>query len=269
MTEENNLAETPAPDAIAPETEVADSSPAADTPVEKPKEQDDPVRGVQKRIDELTWKVREAERREAAYLDALKFREPAKAQEPAPTEKARTLADFDFDETRFHQYVYEQAAKQAEEAVDRRFKEREEAQKVESRQRSFAEKEADFAKTDPEYMSLTRDPSLTFFNGPLLEELADSESGPAVAAYLARNRDIGFQISQLPPNKMAKEVGRIEARLETQKATPPKVSNAPPPTPSIKGETPAFTIKADSPESDKLSDAEWKARREKQLKRRS
>jgi hypothetical protein len=71
--------------------------------------------------------------------------------------------------------------------------------------------------------------------------IIDSPSGPELAYWLATNRAEAEKIARLPVHLAALEMGRIEGRIEAQKAAKaaapakpvPVVSKAPPPPPTI------------------------------------
>ena len=109
------------------------------------------------------------------------------------------------------------------------------------------------------------------FSDELLEDIADLDDSPSVVYYLANNLRIADEIARLPPRAAARELGRIEARLaaEKEKLAAAKVSKAPEPPPKVDGSgDPAVAISLTSAEADKLSDAEWVRRRNKQVARR-
>lgn len=268
------VVDQPATDAIAPTTAEtpepvqAESSPAvndADESAEpKPK-------GVQKRIDELTRLRYDAERDRdywrqlALQQQAPAKQEPAKVETPKPAPK---LEEFNYDEaayqTALYQHVKDEAARVAREEVQQeRTREKEQAKK-----QTFRQRETDFAKANPDYITITRDPSLPFTR-ELVELAAESEKGPEVLYYLAKNRDIADRIAELSPVAAAREIGRIEARLE-KPATPPAlpppkpaVSQAPPPPPRLEASEPA--VEADP---DKMPMRDWLKWRNKQLSRK-
>lgn len=266
------VVDQPAPDAIAPEQTdqveqvQADSSTAADdaddSSAPKPK-------GVQKRIDELTRLRYDAERdrdywRQLAIQQQPQAKpEPAKVETPKPAPK---LEDFNYDEAAYQaalfQHVKDEAARVArDELQQERSREKEQAKK-----QTFKQRETDFAKANPDYFTITRDPSLPFTRD-LVELAAESEHGPEVLHYLAKNREIADRIAELSPVAAAREIGRIEAKLEKPQAPAPApkpaVSKAPPPPPRIEATEPAV-----EKDPDQMSTNEWLKWREKQLARK-
>jgi hypothetical protein len=269
------VVETTVPDAIEPEAvetpleEQAESSPAvtdADESSEpKPK-------GVQKRIDELTRLRYDAERerdhwRQMAMRQAPAQQEPAK---PEPPKALPKLEDFNYDEAAYQAalmtHVTAEAARKVRE--DARREQAEEAAK--QRVKSWKTRESEFKAKHEDYESIAYYAPIT---DAMVEVIQESELGPEIAYYLGKNRDEAERIAQLDPVKAAREIGRLEARLEKPSAPavpkPVAVSKAPPPPPRLEAVEHAVTVRPDSPESDKaLTDDEWFRLRNKQLARK-
>lgn len=244
MTDE--LATQPASDA-APETTDA---PAAPSPAPEPKESS-AIEKMQKRIDQLTYRLRETERQQA------RPESPPPAPEPL---KPPTRAEHDYDDDKYQAaliaYTEQVAERKAQELLDKRERDAQETAK----KKTFQERMDSYAKSKPGFYEKVGREDLTFFDGPVLKAIQSSEIGPEIAEYLAENEDKGRAIAQLDPFLVAKEIGRIEAQLEAAKApppAPPKPSSAPPPVPKIEATDSARAISSTDPESEKLSDAEW------------
>ena len=283
---ENNLAAAqPEQSTAAPTT--ADSAPAstdegntsAPAPVEKPKGEpktEQEPEWFRKRFDEITARYRETERRALAAESELSRMRQQPAQ-PVATEKPKTLADFEYDEAKYQEYVMSRVEKVAENAADKRDRERKTAAENERRQRKFQEREIAFEREAKDYRDVAHCAPIS---NDVAEIILDLETGPEVAYYLGKNRDIALTLNDLPKHIAAVELGRIDAKLSAErkakaealeKAKAEKaVSKAPAPTPSIDGSGEPGHVKPDEPDSDKLSDAEWARRRNKQLaKKRS
>lgn len=263
---------------VASESQVAESAPAG-TEAAAPKED-----SFTKRIDELTKNWRDTERSrddamrsaEEARRDAQYWRDQAlRAQPPpatpeVPTGQVKTLQDFEYDEGKYQAYLFKQAEDRAVTAAEKRLREQSESDARTRRQTEFRQRETEFEKANPEYRSKTRSPSFPCSDA-MYEVCAESDEGPAVLFYLSNNASLAEQISKLPPTAAAREIGRIEAKLISAREQAAKtVSNAPPPPPKVEGTGDAGngTAKPDDSESDKLSDAEWLRRRNKQVERR-
>lgn len=278
------VAETNAPPVASPDGQTtaeqgAESASAADAgdtsqPAKK-------VAWWDKRISELT-KDKHSERisREQAEANAEYWRRYAmeniaKAQEqpkPQPSDKAKTLADFDYDEPRYQSYLFEQSEKRAVAAAEKRLKEQSEQDAAQRRSASFQTRETEFAKTVEDYHEVTRNPRVPISEA-MAEAIADSDDGPALAYHLGKNLEVAARIAQLPPLAAARELGRIEARLasEREKAKDkPLVSKAPPPPPKIEGADNPVSVALNDPASDTAySTEEWVKRREKQLRKKA
>lgn len=272
------------PDGKATDTPGADSAPAVTDPDEgtNRKAKD----GFSGRIDELTQNWREEQRtRQGIERDRDYWREQALRNQQQPQQreserpsdqpgepKLKTLADFKYDEQAYGEYILGEAEKAAERKLDGFRKEATESEQRETRERSRrefdgriesfkkAEKITDFdvAFRDP------RDGGPTITDA-MAETIMAAEDGPALLYHLAKNPQLSADIARMTPLQQAREIGRLESKLA--KPAVPKVSGAPPPAPRIDGAATGGSVsaKADSPDSDKLSDAEWAKAREKQL----
>jgi hypothetical protein len=155
--------------------------------------------------------------------------------------------------------VFDQAEKRSTEAAKQALREERETRGQGRRTSSFASRESEFAKTVSDYREVTRNPSLPMTQG-MVEAIAESEDGPALAYHLGKNPEIAEKLASLPPVAAAREIGKIEARLayEREKAKQkPVVSNAPPPPPQIAAGDASPKVSSTDPESDRLSDEEW------------
>jgi flagellar biosynthesis GTPase FlhF len=265
------VVEQPAPDAIAP-APVTDQAQAESSPaVNDADESSEPrPKGVQKRIDELTRNWREAERREAALLDMLQRQQTPAKQEAVPEmpKAVPKLEDFNYDEASYQTALFKHVKDEAAQAARDELQQERTREKEQAKKQTFKQRETDFAKANPDYISLTRDPSLPFTRA-IVELTAESEKGPEVLYYLAKNREIADRIAELSPVAAAREIGRIEAKLEKPPApTPPlprpaPVSQAPPPPPRLETSEPAI-----EKDPDQMSMGDWLKWRNKQLSRK-
>jgi hypothetical protein len=238
---------------------------------------------AQKRYDELTRKTYEAlgerdreryqreasEARAKAAEDRLAALEKAKTSEVAPQETFPTLESVGYDEGKFYAAVAaftrgstEAAKVAAREAAQEIIQAERDAQSKEQTNRTWKAKEAEFLKSKPDYaQKVYRDPR---DGGPIVtqtmgEVMLASDLGPAIAYYLSENVESAAKIAGLPPLEQAREIGRIEAKLEAAKVPPrPAVSQAPPPVAKVEaGEGSLSGISTTDPQSDNLSDDAW------------
>ena len=214
--------------------------------------------GIQKRVDQLTWKLREEERQRQelqAKLQQYEQRPP----EPAKSVEFPTLESVDYDEGKFQVAVAKYWETQADTVLNRREQQRAE----EAQQRELSEKISEFhakgAKIADDYEELvTNNQSL-----PVTEAMRDAliaiDKGPEVLYHLASNPDDIFRIANLSPYAQAVEIGRLEARLSLPRSNKP--SSAPPP---VKPLTAGGESVSKNP--DEMTTKQWLAWREKQLK---
>lgn len=223
---------------------------------------DKPKGGFQRRISELTNNWRSAERDRDYWRDlAMRHMQPQAQEKPEEPEAPKSLQDFDYDESRYQAYLFEQAEQRAIAAAEARLSENMQRQRAAARASQYQQREAEFAKTTPDYASVAHRPDLPI-TAPMAEVIMESDEGPALAYFLGKNPEIARTIANLPAHIAAKELGRIEGRLvaERESAKPKTVSKTPPPPKKIEG--------AHAPiekDPDKMSADEWVKWREKQL----
>lgn len=243
-----------------PEGEQQEVQQPEKTEPEKPKE----LKGVGKRLHQLTSE-RDYWKQQAQAAQQPK--EPEK-----PSEPVKTLEDFEYDLGKYTAYLFDLAREEARKEARREASTWREQQAAQTRRQSFETRLADFADEHPDFYDGW---DTTPISAPMAEAIESSEIGPEVAYYLKNNLDVAiriFQISQASPVKAAQEMGRIEARLDAEKAKAKQkaVSKAPAPVPKLEGaDAGRIGVSPDDPASDKaMSDDEWMRARNKQLKRR-
>lgn len=260
MTDETVQAvEPPAPDANANEADTATNAPAdSSTDAADSGEKESKVRGgFQRRIDRLTRDYRDTERDRDHWREmAMRFQQSQAPQPEAP--KAKTLADFEYDEGRFQNYLLEQATARATAAARKQLEEENSRKTAEQRRNTFIKRETDYANAVEDYYEVTR--GQVPITAEMAEVIAESADGPALAYHLGKNLALAEQISQMSPLAQARELGRLEAKLahERQQAEEAKrrVSQAPPPTPKIDGADPK--VEKDPSEMTDVEFAKWR-----------
>ena len=261
-TTQQAVVETPAPDAnVAPEVTPAAPSPAAvDTSVKS--EREDPV---QKRIDKLTWKLRQTER-ERDYERELRLTTLQQKEQPKPESKAqplKKLADFNYDEEAYAEYVADVAADQAARKLEESRTSKESARERRERLAKFKELESKFKTEIEDYEDVAY---YARIDDHVAELVMAMDEGPRIAYYLGKNPDVATRINGLPEKLAALELGRIDQKLaierEQAKAKPP-VSKAPPPPPKLEATEPAV-----SKDPSEMTDAEFAKWRKRQIAQR-
>lgn len=231
---------------------------------------------VQQRFDKLTREKHE-QRLEAEYwrAKALEVQQAAaaKTQPVAPVEYP-TLESVGYDEDKHRAALIEYAKAQAREEARSVLEQDRRAAREAERRSAFEKRQQSFIATKPDYVERVLQNRSLPITQAMADVIAESEVGPQVAYYLAENPDRASVIAQMGELQAAREIGRIEARIEAEaearKAAPavPRVSQAPPPPPKIDAIDTAVTIRVDRPESDSLPIEEWRRRRDKQVERK-
>lgn len=253
----------------AAKEQITDKAQAQDSTTEQvDKPQDDKPRDEkgrfvpQERVNEITRARREAERRaEALERELATYRQQQPAQHSSQgTEKAPTLADFNYDMDAWSQAVLEHAAQQAAVKVEQTFTSKTQQQRQQEAQRTFEDRAAKYAADHPDFDKAMDDLGRTIrFSPEVVEAISVSDHGPAVVHYLAQHLDEADRIARLPAHLAAVQLGRIEAQVSTPKPKP--VTKAPDPAPTLGGGAAA------SKDPDRMTSDEWLAWRNKQLKR--
>lgn len=269
----NPEAESVEADAKAPEAKGADSAPAGDS--EPPVKPD--LEKVQQRFDKLTREKHEY-RLEAEYWrqKALQTQQPEPSQaKPQPVAPARIPQpeDYDYDTARHTAALEDYYSAKARAEVRAALDAERAAEREAERSRSFEQRQRAFLEQKPDYIEKVIRNDRLPISAEMAAVISYSEIGPEIAYYLADNVEKAEEIYRLDGIRAAREIGRIEAKLEAERkarTAPPasRVSQAPPPPPKIDAVEPAPSIRVDTPEGDKLSIKEWVKRREKQIERR-
>lgn len=257
-------------------TEAADTATQVDTDADPAPAVNDadeasrkPGQGAQKRIDELTRKRYDAEREAAYWRDlALKQQPPAtpEATRTSAPQELPTLAQFGYDEMKYQAALIDYAAQEAERRTLDRIREHQTQTQQAQGRSAFEKRQAEFQSAMPDYRAKVLENPTLPISSAMVEVIVESEQGPAIAYYLAENRDLAEQIARLPPVQAARAIGRIEARLEANRpaaaSQAPPVSKAPPPPPRIEATEPAV-----EKDPDQMSPEAWLKWRTKQLAR--
>lgn len=220
-------------DANPVENSSAESAPAAPETSAVP-ERDK----VQERFDKLTrekydaLRTADTERYQRERLQERLAALEAKTQPVAPV--VPTLEGVGYDESKYQSALIEFAKAQARAETQAILeKDRNERNAAEKRQ-VFETRQNDFIKSKPDYAEKVLGNTSLPITPDMAKVIMESDLGPQVAYYLADNEDKARAIAQLDPLSVAREIGRIEARLEAAKVPPkPPVSQAPPPAPKL------------------------------------
>lgn len=246
MTEETGAAApvieqaVPAPAAAEQATQPDTSVAQADTATEN-----DEVQGSEAESTEAKRLTRNQRlQRKAARLSTMV------AEQAAEIERLRTSAtapdasepkenDYNGDWTK---YQADYAAWKAAKSVEQKLNEREQRDAQSRLNERLQEAAEDFEERSAEYKSKVPDFDATIeafvssggrFSQTLVEELRDSDAGPALAYQLAKNPKLVQQINQMSARDVAREIGRLEAKISSPQ--PRKQTQAPQPIAPVSG----------------------------------
>lgn len=251
-----------ADDEVEPQSE-AESPPADEEDVEKKTD------AFQGRIDKLTQSFRDSERSADALREQNADLQKQLQEAPKPQEPTKTLADFDYNEDSYRQYLFDEAtsrATAAAEDVARGFQaqahETSVAEKFASREKAFKESVADYETT-----AYADDLKIS---QPMSVEIKESDLGPDMVYYLGKHPEEASRISKQTQREVVRSMAILESTIRTEKGKTSKtVSDAPPPAGKVRGKSAAITPATTDPRSDKMSDEAWfKAEDKRQAKLR-
>jgi hypothetical protein len=215
--------------------------------------------GVQKRINELTRKVHEAEREAKFWREQHAAKQGATSSQDAP-KPARTdfasedeyleaMTDWKVEQ-RFNAHKQQTAAERENEA---------QAKHQSTRIELYQQRVAESAESMPDFAEVVGASEVPTAEH-VLESILDSEYGPQLAYHLAKDPDAIQRLNDMSPLQAAREIGRLEAKFgkpQSEQQPPQKrTTNAPAPINPVRGGNGQFTK---APEA--MSDSEWFASR--------
>ena len=191
---------------------------------------------AQERINDITRRAREAERRaEAAEARVAKLTEELKVPDASDARYENDPDAYQADLTahRLRSMRQEDVSADAEAARQDAAVARAEA--FQARAESFREEVPDF-----DQVAFGNHTTIT---ESMAELIAESDMGPQVAYFMGKNPSEARNISRMSKTQQAIAIGRLEGRLEAQAKTPRKVTQAPEPIPPAAGKKPPSKIK--------------------------
>jgi len=230
------------------------------------------ARGVQKRIDELTANWRNAERRVDELSRMLQgtlgqgqqpsAQPPQHAEAPLPPDIAQWVGPppdpAKFAAGEFDPEFIRAAAKHDIRVDQARMAAQQRAVQAQQAQVQFGQRVASIMEqavaAAPQIAQTLNDPTFPMSQA-VVHALVETEAPADVLAHLARNREEAARISRLSPLAVARELGKIEARLSASAPAPTAPTAAPPPPRPVRG------AGAAPPDPSKMSYAEYKAHR--------
>lgn len=270
MSTEDNSAEGAEEQALpetqeTQETQDTEAETEAESSTDKPKPtaQGSDEDGARKRINKLVWQREEA-KREADYWRSQAQRPAPAAEQPKPANNGRP----DVNDPKWKNYEeYTEAL--AEWTADRKIEARITADRETSQQRNKQQRLSDALSSFNEKAEKARDKYPDYdelFDSAIISEamsepILTSDNGPEIAVFLAKNPDIARKLYRLSPVDAAREIGKIEAKLDDAPET--TTSNTPPPIKPVRPKGEVSTLL-----SDKMDVKTWMKMRNKQVGRK-
>ena len=208
MTEENVLADTPAPEQEA----TAAPAPEVETPEDKPAEPSKTF--TQEELDAIVGKRLAREQRKWEREQAQRLAEQKSAQTPPP-------APEDFADAAA--YAEALAERKAQELLAQREAAKQQAQLIEA----YQDREEEARAKYDDFEQVAYNPNLPVTD-VMAQTIQASDIGPDVIYWLGSNPKEASRIASMSPILQAREIGKIEAKLASN---PPvkKTSTAPAP----------------------------------------
>jgi hypothetical protein len=208
------------------------SSESATEEQQEPQEgQPKPKGGFQKRIDRLTRSNTQLEQ-EKEYWRNEALRTSQAKETPKVTSEAKgepSESDFGTHAEYVKALTRHYAAEALKESQTQQTSETVKAQAAKAQQEFKARQEA-FKAATPDFDEVLADADDLIVSNAVIAEIVESEHGPELQYYLAKNPDEAKRLSGLAPLALAREVGKIESRFTTSEEKPAsKVTGAPPP----------------------------------------
>ena len=259
------VAEVSEPVEEAPQSETSEEDEA------KPTEERKQNPKLEKRFSEIT-KQRELARQEAAQeraarekleAEVAELRKQGKPQEAKPVDAKPQPSQF----TDAFEYAEALADWSTEQALVRRDKEDAERRADAERQKvisSWAAKVA-AAKADiPDFDDMVASSGVAV-SDPIRDAILESDAGPQILYYLAKDDDAAKRITSMSPNAALREIGKLEARFEKQTQNEPSEpvvrTKAKPPINPIRSANSSMEASVDSNGQFHGSYQAWKAQR--------
>ncbi len=248
-------------------TDVPPPDPAPAEPPAPPKGDEDDShtlpKGVQRRIDravrqryEAEARARIAEEELARYRNASREQPQHVAEDGPPTiDKFQNIEDYVAAKAK---WISRQEIREALEAQSQN-SQHQQAEREEAELNSSWQTRVEKALTDiPDFEDVVASSSV-LMTPPMERAVLESEVGPQLAYWLAKNPGEAAKIAQMPATRAFVALGRLEEKLQTAPPPVPKPSAAPAPI------QPAGSRANVAKNPDDMTVDEWMAWRRKQL----
>jgi len=212
---------------------------------------------IQKRFDQLTYERRKAETERDRLLSIIEKNQGKEKEEPVkdPT----TFATIE----EYTDYLVEKKMSEKMAIIDHKNAQSAAQRMAETKIQSFNTKAAAFLEKNPDFYDVINDP-LIETTTIIQDALIESENGPDVAYYLAKNPAELAKLNNMTPYQQVLALGKIEAKLSSgdKIVLGKSTKSLPEPLNTVKG-----GVKMDDGPSDKDSIEVWMAKEKARLKK--
>lgn len=204
--------ETPAPEVVEEPAPTPTPDPSPDPQAEAA----EPVKEElipRKRLDKIVWQ-REEEKRRGDYweAEAKKLKAPKETTPEAVDPGKPNVNDpkwKSYDE--FTEALAEWKVEQRIQKAHQEFSQRTANERRQESLNTFKERSEKVKEKYPDYDELFEDATIS---EAMAEPIMESESGPEIVVYLAKNPEVAKTLSKMSPIAAAREIGKIEAKLD-------------------------------------------------------
>lgn len=260
---ENKESES-APEQNTEDVETSDAAPDSDGENDEDTEnQGKPKKGFLRRVEKLNNKIKNAEL-EVEYWKKVALGQEAKPSAPVVSDSKPTIDQYNSLEE-YTEALTDWKLEQKLASIEQR-------KSIENVAKTYDQKLAEFRKTAPDFDDVMAEFIEDYgqVEVPEIVQVAmESDHGPAIAYFMAKNPTEVERIAKLPTHKRLLELGKIEAKVsmtnkQEKVIETKKVSKAPAPVEPVKG-----TGKVDTSDIRQVTDyQEFVRLREKQMKRK-
>lgn len=220
--------------------------------------------GLQKRIDELTAEKysskSEIERLNRELEQLRQIQQVPKPLVQQQEDREPTLEDFDYDTVALARELARREARKIVEGERKAQAEQQEKQKQEESKRRFDKAQATFQQEHPDYVQTAYNPLASYYPPDMVEAIYESDVGPQLAYELGKNLEATEKLLTMSPTHRAREIGRIEARLQSKPTAQARtVTQAPAPVSTLSPSAPVNVS------MDDMSMDEYAAKRKQQI----
>lgn len=273
--EHDEISEESATSKESEETLDEESSESDDSDESQDEEQKPKKNSLKKRFSKLTQAKKLAEERaiKAEAMLAQLEQEKSKSQVERPHAKqsveseGKPKAD-DFDSyTEYLEALSDWKLDQRESKAKKESESLKQKEQFEKLAKSFDEKVESFKKTHPDFQDAIDEVSHIVPSQSLAGAILNSELGPQIAYELAKNPNELNRINSMTPALLFKEIGKIEARIESRQQQPKTktLTTAPKPISPVSGGSSTVTKSLSDPD---ISFAEYEKIRLQQLNKK-